>query len=223
MNRQKIKVLAVIFALCFLSFSCIVFLTDNPVTGSKRKGFYGAIAIRDNVNDFQKMGTCLFTRAYLQRYYDNSYYYTQNSYEEHREDFIAKLTQLLQENDSVDVFLLAHTNYYCEWIRSVDPALRKKIHLVYNTGCSGLQQKEIWKELGVSQYVGHESRISISPVFYFFFLRRYLSDGSLPFAVEQSNTAMHEKLARIKKLSLHSLDIPEQVENGSEGTLCSYK
>lgn len=222
MNRQQIKAWTVIGILLIVCFSTIIFFSDIPLFGSGKKKTWGAIAIRDNVNAFQKTGTALFTRNYLRRY-ASSYYYTQDRAEEHRGAFVSKLNELLRTCDSVDIFLLAHTNRYYEWVEEIDPLLRKKIHLVYNTGCSGFDQWETWKQLGVSHYVCHKSNVSISPVFYFYFLRRYFKSRSLREAITQSNIAMHLHLARIRKISLGSLAVPSRVEKESEGELCSNR
>jgi hypothetical protein len=219
MNRQQIKAWAVIVTLLVICFGTIIFFSDVPIASASKRNTWGAIAIRDNVIPFQKVGTALFTRNYLYRYAE-SYYYTQNEYDQHHPDFVNKLTKLLKEQDSVDIYLLAHTNYYYEWVSEVDSSLRKKIHLVYNTGCSGTTQCDVWKKLGVRYYVCHKSNVSISPVFYFYFLRRYLGNYSLRKAIKESNAFMHSRLGRIRMASFGSVAVQEQVEKESEGVLC---
>jgi len=188
-----------IFLLCF-SFSLVIYFSDAPLLlfkGIKKQDNCGAIAIRDNVIPFQKFGTRLFTWPYLSSAYNEVIYLTEFKRNHKRKEFIEGLNNLLNDNDSVDVFLLAHANEYYQWVQQIDSVKRRKIRLVYNTGCSGIAQKDSWLSLGAKYYVGHRSNESISPVFYFYFLRRWCGSEDLGIAVSQSNKNMNEKIKRL--------------------------
>ena len=75
------------------------------------------------------------------------------------------------------------------------PELRQHLRLVYNTGCYGTQQKNIWLGLGANTYVGHPG-LSASPIFYFYFLRRWANGETIHTALTQSNQAMQQLLMR---------------------------
>src|SRR5262249_19187888 len=131
-----------------------------------------AVAIRDDVPPYQKWGTKAFTSSYLTKYYAKSYYITQTNHDDGRNDFITDLRSALTQYEYVDIFLLAHSNTYVDWVRDVDPHLRRKIRLVYNTGCNDASQAEQWLHLGANTYIAPPG-LSQSPLFYFFFLRRW--------------------------------------------------
>lgn len=160
----------------------------RPASGSPRRA---AVALRDNVIPFQKWGTRVFTLPYLERYYDAAFYFTESSDDTAHQAFIASLTQALSEYDSVDVYLLAHSNYYIDWVATIDPSLRSRLRLVYNTGCYDAAQAEAWLQLGARTAVAHPG-ISDSPVFYFYFLRRWTLGAPLDQAVAASNARMRE-------------------------------
>ena len=71
-------------------------------------------------------------------------------------------------------------------MRKVPAELRRKLRLVYNTGCRDLSQKDEWLGLGARAYVGHVG-LSESPVFYVYFLRRWLRGATLDDAIARSN------------------------------------
>ena len=85
----------------------------------------------------------------------------------------------------MDLYLLAHHNHYVNWVAQVPAAARSHLRLVYNTGCRDVRQGPRWLNLGARAYVGHPGE-SASPVFYFFFLRRWTRGYSLGEAVERS-------------------------------------
>ncbi|HEY1039069.1 MAG TPA: hypothetical protein VGF30_06665 [Bacteroidia bacterium] len=218
--KPATKAILIISAMIMLAFAGVIFFTDHPVLNRKKTNEkYGAIAIRDHVIPFQKYGTRLFSLPYLNNYYSEVNYFTENYNGENKTAFISSLQQLLLSHDSVDIYLLAHSNAYYTWIQEIDKEQRAKIRLVYNTGCSGSYQSYYWKELGIKYYVAHESNQSISPVFYFYFLRRYTNGYSLTEAIDESNAAMHKQLDRIKMISFGNLSVDEKTEFDSEGKL----
>lgn len=156
--------------------------------------FRAAIVIRDDVTAFQKWGTRAFTLGQLGANYDHVDYFTQSRDSQKQKEFVAALEAALGRYEAVDLFLLAHTNSYVEWVQSIDRKRRTKIRLVDNTGCWGAQQSEDWLDAGADVYVGHPGR-SESPVFYIYFLRRWLRGMPIDDAVTASNENTRSVLA----------------------------
>jgi hypothetical protein len=172
---------------------CVMFVAsfvERPLwQRPRREGIArrAAFAIRDHVWPFQQWGTRSFTLPGLQAAYGEVEYVTLTSWLEDRSDEVAaSLARLLREHDTVDLFLLAHDNSFVEWVRNVPADLRRKLRLVYNTGCHDLGQKDEWIALGARAYVGHVGT-SESAVFYVYFLRRWLRGLPLDAAVAASN------------------------------------
>jgi hypothetical protein len=69
--------------------------------------------------------------------------------------------------------------------------------LVYNTGCANFSQENIWKAFGIKSYVAHSGDFSESPIFYFYFLRRWTCGYSLEKAVNESNQLTGKVFDRI--------------------------
>jgi hypothetical protein len=130
--------------------------------------------------------------------YSDVIYLTEYSRNEKQKEFVEGLDKLLASHEHVDLFLLAHANEYYRWVMQIDSAKRKNIRMVYNTGCSGTGQENIWLDLGARTYIGHPSSESISPVFYFYFLRRWCAGEKLSGAVVKANGLMITKLDRLK-------------------------
>lgn len=212
----RVAAVQLLVLLCFAM--CMYFLEETlalwRIKPAERKA---AIAIRDNVIPFQKYGTRLFTLPYLKKGYSEVVYLTTYEKEEKKKEFIEGLTRLLENNDAVDIFLLAHGNSYYRWVEEIDTALRKKIRLVYNTGCSGAQQALLWQRLGARSYVAHISEESISPVFYFYFLRRWAAGRPLAKAAAEANLQMLHNLEK-----LHT-GVPATVLNQSMGICFGQK
>ncbi len=198
--RRKITATIVLFLLLSLCLSLIIYFTESPILlfrKIKTNKSCAALAIRDDVVPFQKFGTRLFTYPYLQSAYAEVVYLTEYSKNEKHKEFVDGLERLLRNYDQTDIYLLAHANSYYEWVNELDSSLRKKIRLVYNTGCSGAEQQATWLGLGAKCYVGHKSSESISPVFYFYFLRRWCAGEKVGVATTASNQYMLEKIERL--------------------------
>lgn len=176
-----------------------MYFIESPILlfSSAKKTSYAALAIRDNVVPFQKFGSRLFTLPYLTVSYNEVVYLTEYAKDEKHDEFVRELEKLLEKNVAVDVFFLAHANHYYKWVSELDSGQRKKIRLVYNTGCSGADQNDLWLNLGIKSYVAHRSNESISPVFYFYFLRRWCVGYELSEAVAEANKAMETKMKRL--------------------------
>lgn len=205
---KKSKAVGIAVLLPCLAYAVVVALTDQVFwdTGAPLgKELRAAIAIRDNVSSFQKWGSKHFTAPYLYKYYDAAWYFTQTGQGDCKETFLSTLDTALQRYPEVDLFLLAHSNQYIAWVAETPPKRRRHIRLVYNTGCRDLRQGPSWLGLGAKAYVGH-SGLSASPVFYFFFLRRWTRGLTLNDAVEESNSLMRLNLARAEILSFGNVD-----------------
>src|SRR5690606_20863328 len=136
-DRRRLALL-VTPLLAAAALALVVLAGDVPVlrarsldTGTTR----AAVALRDHVIPFQKWGTKLFTLPHLEEGYDRVYSLTQAYRGDQREELIRALDDALRTHDQVDLFLLAHTSELFTWTGSLDPALRRKLRLVYNTGC----------------------------------------------------------------------------------------
>jgi hypothetical protein len=171
-----------------------------------------AVALRDDVIPFQKWGTKVFTLPYLEHSYEHIVYFTQSPDDTTQQAFIATLAQTLTQYDSVDLFLLAHSNRYIDWVATIDPALRTKIRLVYNTGCYDAAQAQAWLELGAQTAVAHPG-LSDSPVFYFFFLRRWTLGEPLDQVVIASNERMRGVFELVSAATQQRLNSVEHYAN----------
>jgi hypothetical protein len=179
----------------------VFFDTTVPV-GKERRA---ALAIRDNVPPFQKWGSKNFTWPYLERYYDGAWYFTQSDSDSCKQAFLSSLNSALERYAEVDLFLLAHDNYFVHWVAELPATRRARIRLVYNTGCRDLKQGPLWLSLGAKAYIGHPG-VSASPVFYFYFLRRWTRGATLQDAMAESNGLMRSTLARVQFVSMGKVD-----------------
>ena len=80
MNR---KIMGLILGIIFfiLSFLIVMILSDFPSLPAKSRHSSKtcAIAIRDSVSNFQKLGSKMFTTHYLEKIYGSYFYFTQYS------------------------------------------------------------------------------------------------------------------------------------------------
>jgi len=159
-----------------------------PVRRSASNERRAAVAIRDDVIPFQKWGTRLFTLPSLESAYERVSYFTQTAADDRRAAFVEAIRVSANACDVVDVFLLAHGNRFVDWVAALEPAVTAKLRLVYDTGCGDVAQAERWIALGADAYVGHVG-LSTSPVFYVYFLRRWVAGRQLATAVQDSNGA----------------------------------
>jgi len=168
-------------------------VTFRGTTVPQGREHRAALAIRDDVTAFQKWGTEMFTRQYLRRYYDAAWYFTQARKDGQEAEFVACLDGALDRYPQVDLFLLAHTNRYVKWVAGLSEERRRHLRLVYNTGCHNEAQNARWLEVGAEAYVGHPGD-TWSPVFYYFFLRRWTRGSAIDEAVQASNRHMERVL-----------------------------
>ena len=188
--------------MCGLGFILLASLTDGPFLtrwaqeGKERRA---VVAIRDPEKPFMQWGTRLFTAPCLSRHYDRAYCFTQASKKDQKEEIEAALEEALRNYETVDIFLLAHSNRYHEWVAEMDENLRfQRLRLVYNTGCYNAKQGDIWLKLGAKTYIGHPGS-SMSPPFYVFFTRRWVRGSSAREAYDQGNALAKRLFFRLER------------------------
>jgi hypothetical protein len=197
------KILAVSIPILFFSASLwlIAWIADGLMLRNSKeipRSKRAVLAIRDSVPSYEQFGTEIFTEPYLEAYYDEAYFFTQKGRNDQKELIIESLERLTTNYECVDIFLLAHTNPYLYWFETLPKHLRKKIRLVYNTGCQNADQGERWLKLGTKAYIGHKGKTSLSPFFYVYFLRRWVSGHQLDVAVKQSNKIARDEINLFK-------------------------
>ncbi|MEO1269284.1 MAG: hypothetical protein AAFX99_14365 [Myxococcota bacterium] len=198
----------------------LVLCTDVPlgVALSDGREDRAAIAVRDRVVPFQMWGSMIFTRPLLHAVYGSTYYLAQHNRREPLEpEFVAALEKALHNHDHVDLFLISHSNRIHWWVTRIDPELRQRLRLVYNTGCYDSSQSRRWLALGADTYIGHPG-LSASPVFYFYFLRRWARGQSARQSTETSNGLMKRMLFTVLPRTGGRLN-PERVWRDSQATL----
>ncbi len=194
-NRKAFLITAAILLGCV---SIVLWGIEWPLLfHEKSSNKIAAIAVRDNVSALEKRGSALFTIPYLQKFYSEYDYYEAKNDWITAGEFCPRAEKLLKENDSLDVFILSHGNLFYQWFRHLDTNLRKKIRLVYNTGCNNDSQSVVYKDYSAKYYVGHKGENSISPVFYFYFLRRLFSENSIGAATRSANQQTESVLSAL--------------------------
>ncbi len=201
---KAVRAMAVSLILpCVLYAAIIAAAGDRIFPFSKvppGREYRAALAIRDDVIPFFKWGTLLFTKRHLQKFYGASWYFTQARRGDGEAEFVAALTEALEHYPAVDLYLLAHTNKYLNWLEPLPETLRRRLRFVYNTGCHNQGQGQDWLALGADTYIGHPGK-SQSPFFYFFLLRHWLHGASLGEALEIGNRGMETKFRQVEWLS----------------------
>lgn len=152
-----------------------------------------AVAIRDHVPGYQKAFTAAFTLPRLRDGYRGWWYFTASEERSQRDEFLRALEDATAEYDAVDVFLLAHSNRYVDLVAQLPEAKRRRIRLVYDTGCGDERQAKEWLALGVRAFVGHPDE-NVAPVFYVPFLSAWLRGLPASDAVAVANRALREGL-----------------------------
>jgi hypothetical protein len=194
-NRKALFLTLIVFLFCI---SAVLWVIERPLwfkkTASAR---IAAIAVRDNVSPLEKRGSALFTIPYLEKYYSAFDYYEASYDWITPREFCPRAEKLLRTNDSLDVFILSHGNLFYQWFDHLDTTLRKKIRMVYNTGCNNDSQCVIYKNYSATCYVGHTGEKSLSPVFYFYFLRRLFTEKTIEKATGSANRRTNRVLSFI--------------------------
>ncbi len=158
------------------------------------------------MSTFEKWGTHWFTYPYLDRSYGSVHYVTAHRGAPKHDELRAAIASSLATHRDVDVFILAHSNAYYDLLRGLPADQRSRLRLVYNTGCSDAWQSSVWLDLGADTYVGHPGD-SASPVFYFYFLRKWTSGASARDATAHGNERMHRTLDVAQRFNPYELDL----------------
>jgi hypothetical protein len=155
-----------------------------------------AITLRGPDPPFTLWLSKAFTLPYLKRYYGHtdtiyarSDYQTKVPDHDAQDAFVTSLEDALRQYNTVDIFILAHTNHYEEWLKDVDPVLLPQLRLVYNAGCHTARWGPAWLDAGARASVAHRGH-SQSPIFFFFFLRRWTRGEDIERAMSESNARM---------------------------------
>jgi len=190
---KKLRYLFALVSLSVISF-CLIFVILQeriflPAATPPGKEFRTALAIRGPETPFSQWATYFSLRSYLKKTYSAPTYFTQSKHGECKEEFISALDAALQNYPEVDIYFLAHTNHYIDWVKEVPEEHRKQLRFVYNTGCHNLEQGPEWLKSGAKAYIGHPGESS-SEIFYFFFLRRWMRGYTLNEAMDESNLQM---------------------------------
>jgi hypothetical protein len=162
-----------------------------------------AISIRDDVSDFEKSGSYMFTNSRLKKTYKQVLYITLDKPWYEDMGLFSEIKTFINKNDRIDIYLLAHGNDIISLFNELDSLQKEKIRIVYNTGCANAKQSYLWLAMGADSYVSHNTAKSNSPIFYFFYLRRWCNGYNLEEAVNQAN-AKQENI--IKVLSVFGFD-----------------
>ena len=181
---------AVSFCAVFLVVQEKPFLSTSSPPGRELRT---ALAIRDPESPFAQWGSFVSTKGYLDRYYSDAKYFTQSKRNDCKEEFISSLDAALLKYPVVDVYILAHTNNYIDWVRDIPEEHRERLRFVYNTGCRNLKQGPDWLKAGAKAYIGHPGTSS-SEIFYFYFLRRWTRGHTLCDAMNEGNARMESAM-----------------------------
>lgn len=172
-------------------------MVDTPIFARERAGgapTRAVVALRDPVHPVETFGTWGFMLPLLEQVYDEVHPITQ-AYDpdppkdegrfpsifrptlKRKKEFLAALRGSLERCDVVDLFIVSHTNYTYRWLGEIPAEQRKKIRLVYNSGCRCGNQKDEWMKLGVRTYVAHPVAASHAH-FFVGFVRRWAAGMS---------------------------------------------
>lgn len=212
------KILVNIFYIITIAciYGLLYFINDNESLSNKYtfNNSRAVLTIRDSAESYEQFFTEYFTKKYFMKSYNESVYVNLKSKIKDKNFVLASLVYLLEKYDQVDVFILAHTNKYSKWVDDIPSNLRTKIRLVYNSGCKNAFQSEDWVNNGVTSYVGHKGETSLSPIFFYYFLRRWINGYNLENAVNASNQKSKQSIKYIDKMNFNDSDLSyvEQTE-----------
>jgi len=215
--RRRAAAAAIAILLPVLSFAAVAGAVERPfgLGGTHSSAApRAAIAIRDDVIAFQKWGTRSFALPALERGYDRVWYFTETGDPDVRRAFAAAVDEACTSYASVDLFLLAHGNRYVDQVAALGPERTGALRLVYNTGCGDADQSERWLAIGADAYVAHVG-VSQSPVFFVYFLRRWVSGARLGDAVDAANARAARVLAIVGWVALSPADSEAMVADST--------
>lgn len=197
-DRRRLALIGTpIWAVLVLGF--IVMLGDRPLSFAGRTASdigaptgRAALVYRDRENAFFQWGTRIYTEPLLTPHYAKVVYITERQRSDRARVFEAA-GALLRDYAEVDVFLAVHGERALRRGFKMLPH-RERLRLVYSTGCADARYGAAWTALGADAFVGHDGRMSVSPLFYVYFLRRWIEGHPLAEAVQQANAQMKTRL-----------------------------
>jgi hypothetical protein len=188
--RGRLRARLVVTLLPLSMLVAIAAFADRPMPYSEESGGQrrAALAIRDPVDPVETLATWAFVRPRLEAAYADvrTVTETHRGDPKSREAFVAGFADLAKRFSEIDVWCLAHTNDYVDWLAVLPRGETTKIRLVYNSGCECGEQAPRWLDLGATTYVGHPGTAPHAP-FCALFLRRWLSGLSVRDAVDSAN------------------------------------
>ena len=188
----------------------------NPDAGPALRT--AAVAFRDAVPEYQRLGSERFTVPYLKSSYTKYWYVDETHGAKDRVEFGERVFEATRDYDAVDVFVLINGGPYplYTWWPSLPPSQAAKIRLVYNTAGGGASEARGWLDLGVQAYVAHPGS-NLAPIFYADFLPRWTRGEPLDDAVAAANRYTQDKLTSTsgsltawatEKLTGRKVDLP---------------
>jgi hypothetical protein len=138
--------------------------------------------------------------------------------------FAARLRRALERRRAVDLFLLAHTNFYWGLLGGIPVELRRKIRLVYDSGCFGAWLAKEWRRRGAQAVVAHRGE-SCSPLFINRFRTYWWAGLSVGAAVARANHDLERVLLQgrrrdaLEDLYFCGADRPRAALNDTRGEL----
>ena len=150
---KKWKAAIIAAGLTCLAYGIAVALTDQPFLDIRippGREHRAALAIRDRVEQsrFLRWLSRQFVWPYQARYYGAAWYFTQTDADDCKQAFQTCLNQALQQYSDVDLYLMAHSNRFIDWVAELPAEHRRHLRLVYNQGCNDLHQGPEWVRLG---------------------------------------------------------------------------
>lgn len=148
----------------------------------------GAVFFRDHVPEYQRVASREYTLGAFKSGWEHLEYVEATATDDGRVRCLDAIRARAKVDATVDVFFLSNGDAYDGWLVDLEPAVRQKLRLVYNTGGGGASQGPAMLRLGAQAYVGHPGA-NVAPLFYRAFLTRWLEGVSLRKAVDEGNDA----------------------------------
>jgi hypothetical protein len=218
---KKWKAAVIAVGLTCLAYGIVVALTDQPFPDIRippGKEHRAALAIRDRVerSPFVRWLSRQFVWPYQARYYGAAWYFPQTDADDCKQAFQACLDKALQQYSDVDLYLLAHSNRFIDWVAELPAEHRRHLRLVYNQGCYDLPQGPEWVRLGAKAYVGHPGDSTSSAVT-FLFLRRWVHNYPLQEIMDESNHLMRRTLTCAEVLFPYHINAAHAIRETEAG------
>lgn len=177
---------------CLLS---VLLCSEAGADNTRRVDDAAAFAIVNNPPSPLQWGSYNFITPLLESYEEHDIFEPRVAARGRREidsaAFVQRLRLALGRRSVVDLFILAHGNDYYRLLDGIEPSLRQRLRLVYNSGCGDAHDARQWQLRGVRAYVSHPD-YSMSPVFLNRFRTYWWSGRTLKEAVTLANERLHQ-------------------------------